>query len=170
MERVRIRSAMAIVVFATVLFSIPKKIASLPIQKPLCISQFALANQACGSIPIQQDLVEYVEDPEDPENGRHRSSRTRNRERSNSRARDGESHNGSHSRQHRRRRARRHRHHHHLSQNEMDCCRWMKEMDDACVCQLLYRMPAFMRKPKHDYVVKVHDSCTVTFNCPGRLF
>ncbi|KAI3928117.1 hypothetical protein MKW98_023718 [Papaver atlanticum] len=154
MERVRIRSAMAIVVFAIILFSIPKKIASLPIQKPL----------SCGSIPIQQDNVEYVEDPKDPENGGHRSSRARNRERNNSRSRDGESHNGSHSRQHRRKRARKHHRHYHLSQNEMDCCRWMKEMDDACVCQLLYRMPSFMRKPKHDYVVRVHDSCTVTLN------
>ncbi|KAI3930702.1 hypothetical protein MKX01_037148 [Papaver californicum] len=96
------------------------------------------------------------------ENG-HRNSRNTDRER--------HGHNNQHyNSQHQRRRSRRRRHHHHLSQQEKDCCRWLKEMDEVCVCQLLFRMPFFMWKPKHDYVIKLQDACTVTFNCKGRSF
>ncbi|KAI3916835.1 hypothetical protein MKX01_015370 [Papaver californicum] len=119
---------MSMVLFVMVLLLIPKKTLS---QKYLCKPQFALANQACKSLPLHHG------------------------------------HNSQH--QHRRGNRQQQHHHHHLSQQETDCCRWMKQMDATCVCQLLSGLPVFMWKPKHEYVVNVHESCTVTFNCSGRF-
>ncbi|OVA05522.1 hypothetical protein BVC80_441g303 [Macleaya cordata] len=160
MKTVRIR-AMVILVLVVTILTLISTTESVP-QRPLCISQFALANHACGLLPIttnsNQQLVEDVDDPDEGERRRRRRRR-----------RTGHGH--SHQQRHdHRRHSRRHRRHHHHTQEESDCCRWLKEMDDACVCQLFYRMPTFMRRPKHDYVIKVDDTCAVTFSCQGRLF
>ncbi|MCL7042935.1 hypothetical protein MKW94_027803 [Papaver nudicaule] len=123
------------VLFVMVLLLLPKKTLS---QKHLCKAQFALANQACKSLP---------------QHGR---------------SSDRGSH--DHNNQHQYTRGSRQQHRrHNLSQQETDCCRWVKQIDAACVCGVLSRMPVFMWKPKHKYMVNVHESCTVTFNCTGRF-
>ncbi|KAI3863038.1 hypothetical protein MKW92_032441 [Papaver armeniacum] len=125
---------MSMVLFVMVLLLMPKKTLS---QKYLCTPQYALANQACKSLPLSQ----------------HGHS----------------SHHGHNNQHQQRRGSRQQQHHHLLSQQQTDCCRWMKEMDTTCVCQLLSKLPVFMWKPKHNYIVNVHESCTVTFDCSGRF-
>ncbi|CAA0832091.1 Tetratricopeptide repeat (TPR)-like superfamily protein [Striga hermonthica] len=60
-----------------------------------------------------------------------------------------------------------------LAQNstgeEEKCCRWLKEVDDTCVCGLLVPLPAFMSRPAHNYTVVVEGVCEVTFRCGSRL-
>ncbi|CAN1130812.1 hypothetical protein LINPERPRIM_LOCUS13440 [Linum perenne] len=52
---------------------------------------------------------------------------------------------------------------------EENCCRWLKEMDSECVCDVLVRLPPFLAKPSHVYSVHVYDGCVVTFSCSGRI-
>ncbi|CAL9769127.1 unnamed protein product [Musa acuminata subsp. burmannicoides] len=47
------------------------------------------------------------------------------------------------------------------------CCRWLKEIDDSCVCNTLLRLPISLVKPKHTYTVSVGDHCSVTYKCHG---
>ncbi|KAK9086707.1 hypothetical protein Syun_029101 [Stephania yunnanensis] len=62
-----------------------------------------------------------------------------------------------------------HHHHHHHSQEEEDCCRWLNDMDAECVCVFFFRLPLALRRPEHDFMVKVGDTCNVTFNCRGGI-
>ncbi|KAF9669414.1 hypothetical protein SADUNF_Sadunf14G0105200 [Salix dunnii] len=55
--------------------------------------------------------------------------------------------------------------HHGSSSSEDDCCKWLKELDDECVCDFLYRLPPFLSKPAHKYTVYVDPSCNVTYSC-----
>ncbi|CAN0890157.1 hypothetical protein LINGRAHAP2_LOCUS16288 [Linum grandiflorum] len=52
---------------------------------------------------------------------------------------------------------------------EENCCRWLKEMDSECVCDVLVRLPPFLAKPSHVYSVHVYDGCIITFSCSGRI-
>ncbi|RID47798.1 hypothetical protein BRARA_I04364 [Brassica rapa] len=52
---------------------------------------------------------------------------------------------------------------------QQECCKWVKQMDNECVCDLLVRLPPLLAKPAHDYTVFVDESCIVTFTCGGRL-
>lgn len=62
----------------------------------------------------------------------------------------------------------RHRHREHQgTPQEENCCRWLNDVDDACVCELLVRLPPFLSRPVHQYTITVHDTCTVTYNCGG---
>ncbi|URE44517.1 AAI [Musa troglodytarum] len=47
------------------------------------------------------------------------------------------------------------------------CCRWLKEIDDSCVCSALLRLPISLVKPKHTYTVSVGDHCSTTYECGG---
>lgn len=46
-----------------------------------------------------------------------------------------------------------------------NCCRWLKELDDECVCDLLTHLPPFLSKPSHDYSISVGQSCEITYHC-----
>lgn len=150
---------------------------NLPV-RPLCASQFALANRACKNLPYYTRVTPeapptpdeppypYVEPPpeeappapEDPEGHRHRR---RHRHRRSPPLPPPEHHH-----HHRRRR---HRPQHEPSRSEADCCRWLQQVDTECVCDVLVRMPIFMSKPLHAYVVTVPEVCQVTFSCSSRI-
>ncbi|GER26532.1 ubiquitin carboxyl-terminal hydrolase family protein [Striga asiatica] len=53
--------------------------------------------------------------------------------------------------------------------DEEKCCRWLREVDNACVCGLLVPLPAFLSRPAHNYTVVVEGVCEVTFRCGPRL-
>ncbi|KAK3147197.1 hypothetical protein QOZ80_3BG0279340 [Eleusine coracana subsp. coracana] len=48
-----------------------------------------------------------------------------------------------------------------------DCCRWLKEVQKDCVCEALMRLPPFLVKPQHTYVVRVGRTCQITYRCGG---
>lgn len=112
---------------------------------PLCASQFALANRACAVLPytpVPPPSPPSPPSPEGPESRHHH--------------RHGHGHRHS-------------RHRHRETHAEEDCCRWLKEVDDVCVCELLVHLPPFLTRPVHNYTVVVDDSCEVTFACGSRL-
>ncbi|RRT69478.1 hypothetical protein B296_00030986 [Ensete ventricosum] len=49
------------------------------------------------------------------------------------------------------------------------CCRWLKEIDDSCVCNALLHLPISLVKPNHKYTVAVGHHCSITYNC-NRLY
>ncbi|KAM7256297.1 hypothetical protein ACFE04_012038 [Oxalis oulophora] len=53
--------------------------------------------------------------------------------------------------------------------DEENCCRWVKEIDDECVCNLLAHLPSFLARPVHSFTVIVHESCVVNYSCGSRL-
>ncbi|KAG8097406.1 hypothetical protein GUJ93_ZPchr0013g35417 [Zizania palustris] len=48
-----------------------------------------------------------------------------------------------------------------------DCCRWLQEVSKDCVCDALLRLPPFLVKPQHTYVVRVGRTCQITYRCGG---
>lgn len=94
----------------------------------MCISQFALANQACSVMPPVE------EDPDEPSNN-HGHGHGRG--------------NG-----------------HHPRANQ-DCCRWLEEVENDCVCQALARLPMFLNRPKHTYMLSVGTTCKFAYKCGG---
>ncbi|KAL1550200.1 hypothetical protein AAHA92_18201 [Salvia divinorum] len=112
---------------------------------PLCVSQLAIVNRACGRLPYAR--VNPPSLPSPP-------------------AREGEGKVESG-----------HHHHHHRQRREGyvetaqegECCRWVKEVDTECVCDLLVHLPPFMTRPLHEYKVVVDDSCEISFSCASRL-
>jgi hypothetical protein len=36
-----------------------------------------------------------------------------------------------------------------------------------CVCEALLRLPPFLVKPQHTYVVRVGRTCQITYRCGG---
>lgn len=116
--------------------------------KPLCVSQLALVNRACGRLPYAR-----VPPPGPPAPPAGEG--------------EGEGEGGHH-----------HHHHHHHEERregyvetaaEEECCRWLKEVDTVCVCDLLVHLPPFMTRPVHEYKVVVDDRCEVSFGCASRL-
>ncbi|XP_057794416.1 uncharacterized protein LOC131010764 [Salvia miltiorrhiza] len=109
--------------------------------RPLCVSQLALVNRACGRLPYARVPPPSPPSPPSPPAGE-----------------------GGH-------------HHHHAARREgyvetaaeEECCRWLKEVDTVCVCDLLVHLPPFMTRPVHEYKVVVDDSCEVSFGCASRL-
>ncbi|PKA61456.1 hypothetical protein AXF42_Ash014373 [Apostasia shenzhenica] len=96
----------------------------------LCLSQFALANEACGFV------------------GPHTAS--------NVKAHD-------------------HHRHHHKNPEGSACCRRLAGIEDACICQMMSKMPAFITKPKHTVTIVPTEGCEVTYECgigrfPARRF
>ncbi|KAL5735501.1 hypothetical protein ACOSP7_029974 [Xanthoceras sorbifolium] len=112
--------------------------------RPLCASQFSLVNYACSLLPQASPMPPSLPSPPDDDyDSSHR-------------------HGHGHG----------HRHHRDGRQptpEEDNCCRWLKEVDNECVCELLVRLPVFLSKPVHEYTVAVDDSCNVSFTCGGRL-
>ncbi|CAN1352787.1 hypothetical protein LINPERPRIM_LOCUS42937 [Linum perenne] len=62
----------------------------------------------------------------------------------------------------------RHRHRHGQSPAENNCCKWVRDVDDECVCELLMRLPTFLARPFHEYTITVSEWCKVTYSCGGR--
>ncbi|KAK4766909.1 hypothetical protein SAY86_014660 [Trapa natans] len=136
----------------------------IPTPTPLCASQFALVNHACSFLPYtlisppapsgppsDPPSLPNVLEPEDHSEWQQLY------------------HHEHH-----------HHHHHHHHHNhrpsrhtptpvEMDCCRWLREVDTLCVCDLLVHLPAFLAKPAHDYTVVVAEACDITYSCSGRV-
>ncbi|KAK6940849.1 hypothetical protein RJ641_030380 [Dillenia turbinata] len=124
--------------------------------RPLCLSQFALVNHACSALPVTPI------DPPDPqgfelESDQHEHHNNRDDHEGRHRHQHGH-HSHSHS----------HRHRHHTSPIEDDCCKWLKEVDSICVCELLVHLPPFLTMPAHAYSITVDDTCRVTFTCSQR--
>ncbi|XP_051118524.1 uncharacterized protein LOC127242856 [Andrographis paniculata] len=107
---------------------------------PLCASQFTLVNRACAMLPYMPGPPAFHPASVDEEESRR--------------------HHGHHHN---------HRSTHQESPEQQDCCRWLKEVDNVCVCDLLVRLPPFLTRPMHNYTVVVDDSCVVTFACGSRL-
>ncbi|GFP97844.1 hypothetical protein PHJA_001928500, partial [Phtheirospermum japonicum] len=57
----------------------------------------------------------------------------------------------------------------HETAEQENCCRWLQEIDDVCVCELLVLLPPALARPVHNYTVVVDESCSVTFQCGSRL-
>ncbi|KAF3436324.1 hypothetical protein FNV43_RR23416 [Rhamnella rubrinervis] len=118
--------------------------------RPLCSSQFALASYACSQIPFSPlPPPQPPSPPSPPDNGGHRLEH-------------------EHSHRHGHGHGHGHRHRHHDSPAEESCCRWVKQLDSQCVCDLLVRLPNFLSRPAHEYSVIVGDACNVSFPCGGR--
>ncbi|OMP05013.1 tetratricopeptide repeat-containing protein-like protein [Corchorus olitorius] len=129
---------------------------------PLCASQFALANYACVKVPLVQlpppaPLPPPPPDsPPPPEAEGHRHHHRHGH--GNSQGQE-----NGHGHRHR------HRHRHHETPDERNCCRWLQQIDNECVCDVLVHLPPFLSRPNHDYTVVVDETCSVTYKCGGRL-
>ncbi|XP_058197465.1 uncharacterized protein LOC131313266 isoform X1 [Rhododendron vialii] len=172
-------------VFAAILLLIPK-IQSQSDVPPLCITQFALVNHACAFLPYtppdDDDTPPSPPDDDDstppspPDDdsdggggGGDDQGRFDNGNNYNQSLVDDDSGDDHHNHHHHHRHHRhRHRQGHSASDVEDECCRWLKEVDDECVCGLLLRLPPYLSKLEHDYTVIVNDDCEVTFECPGK--
>ncbi|KAI3460864.1 hypothetical protein Pfo_017527 [Paulownia fortunei] len=104
---------------------------------PLCATQLALVNRACSMLPCTPVPPPSPPSPPSPD--------------------------GPDSRHH-------HRHGHghghgHETPAEEECCRWLKEVDSLCVCDLLVHLPPFLTRPVHNYTIVVDYVCDVTFEC-----
>lgn len=129
----------------------------LPIQfvppRPLCASQFTLANYACAYLPYIS--APPLPPPAPPTPGPPEPS---NESREHSSGHGGRRHHGHG-----------HRSDTPATQEEQNCCRWLKEIDTECVCDLLVHLPVFLAKPVHAYTVSLHPACNVTYLCGGRI-
>ncbi|KAF3340677.1 sarcoplasmic reticulum histidine-rich calcium-binding protein-like protein [Carex littledalei] len=70
---------------------------------------------------------------------------------------------------HRRRKHKGKKKRHHESSANKECCRWLQEVDNDCVCEVLLKLPPFLVKPKHKFMVRVGRTCRLSYNCPGML-
>lgn len=119
-------------------------------QRPLCVSQLALVNYACGTLlpaPPATSLPSATAalPADDDNNHGHRHGHGH-------RHRNGHRLGGRHG-------------HNHGGRLEQNCCRWLSDVDPECVCELLVRLPPFLSKPHHEYTVKINDSCSVSYSC-----
>ncbi|XP_055813299.1 uncharacterized protein LOC129882843 [Solanum dulcamara] len=115
---------------------------------PLCPSQFALVNHACSLLPFvpvsppsPPSSPSLLVAPPPPPSPPERRHRHRHD-----------------------------RHHgHRESSAEENCCRWMRQVDSECVCDLLIRLPLFLSRPVHQYTIMVDPACNITFECGSRV-
>ncbi|KAL4572066.1 hypothetical protein LXL04_018835 [Taraxacum kok-saghyz] len=143
--------------------------------RPLCNFQLALANQACAYLPSWRLPPSPLSPPSpypsvsvsvSPPPHRHVHSHMHEH------GRDEQEHNQTHG--HRRQDHHHHRHghghrRHRLSPVEQQCCKWLAQVDDECVCELLGRLPPFLARPVHEYTVRVAGSCNTTYTCGAQL-
>ncbi|KVH94398.1 polyadenylate-binding protein 1-B-like [Cynara cardunculus var. scolymus] len=146
--------------------------------RPLCNFQMALANQACAYLPFVQVPPQAPRAPMAPpppssdEDGEdHRHGRRHRHDHDHDDDNDNE-----HDHQHDHKRGHGHKHHHHHRHHrhrdtpiEQQCCKWLSQVDDQCVCELLVRLPPFLARPVHRYSVLVGGSCNITYSCGSRL-
>ncbi|KAK7336733.1 hypothetical protein VNO77_17279 [Canavalia gladiata] len=129
-------------------FTVPSKT-----PRPLCASQFALVNYACSRLPFIHGVPpapsSSSDSPPSPEDEEGHKNHHKNE--------------SSHSHRHR------HKHRHHETPDEENCCRWAKEVDNECVCELLVRLPPFLVRPLHRYTLNVGESCEITYSCGSPI-
>ncbi|XP_030451660.2 uncharacterized protein LOC115673588 [Syzygium oleosum] len=136
--------------------------------RPLCASQFTLVNHACSMImptpaPPPAPPLPPPSPPGPPPPPPCHDDESQD---------EYGHHHHHHHHCHRHRHHHRHRHGRRVgepSPAEQDCCKWLKEVDSECVCDLLVHLPSFLARPIHEYTVIVADSCNVTYSCGGRL-
>lgn len=116
----------------------------------LCYSQFALANEACSFLrPGRSAQDEPKPDPKDEHtlaplrDGHHHHHDHRN------------SDDGNHDRR--------------ADPTDSACCRRLSTIDNACVCQVLARLPPFISRPTHSLIISPVKGCDVSFQCDGLL-
>lgn len=147
---------------------------------PLCVSQYALVSQSCAQYFLRRDNEdgekhirghEHDDDHEHEEDREHEEHHQEGHEHEHHEDHEQEHHeekgNGERNEGGRQRRGRR------RGENETregepdeeDCCRWLEEMDDECVCDLLIRLPPFLTKAPHNYSVSIGEECSVTYTC-----
>ena len=137
MENLKVLVLAFFAVFLLLVFDANGQLIPMPPRRPLCVSQLALVNYACGSLllapPATTSLPPstVVFPADDDNNHGHRNG---------------------------------HRHGHGGTQEDT-CCRWLNDVDDECVCQLLVRLPPFLSRPRHEYTIKIDDYCTVSYTC-----
>ncbi|XP_004493654.1 uncharacterized protein [Cicer arietinum] len=126
--------------------------------RPLCPSQFALVNYACGRLPFTPGPLPEPPSPDD-DGGDDDGG-------------DDKGHNNHHH-HHRHEPGHRHKHGHrhrrHQTPEEDNCCRWAREVDSQCVCELLVRLPPFLVRPLHVYTLAIGDDCEITYSCGGPI-
>ncbi|CAN8253883.1 unnamed protein product [Cochlearia groenlandica] len=186
-------SVVAILILALFLSSLTRgqRIIQIPPPRPLCSSQYALANYACSRLPMNtvpppspisppppppppiappppdHDDHDDHDDDDDHNHDDHDHDDHNNSDR--------DHHKDNDSSQSRRQRRHRHHHHHHHHRHseetyaQQECCKWLKLMDNECVCDILVQLPPLLAKPVHNYTVFVDESCIVTYTCGGRL-
>ncbi|CAN6899801.1 unnamed protein product [Brassica oleracea] len=199
-------------------FTRGQTIVHIPPPRPLCASQYALANYACSRLPMNtvplpspiapppppifpppdhdhdhdhDDDHDHDHDGDDhdhdhdgddhdhhDDDDHHHNHHDHDHDHNNhGHDHDDDDHDHHHhnDNSHRRHHRRRHHHHHHHHRHreetyaQQECCKWVKQMDNECVCDLLVRLPPLLAKPAHNYTVFVDESCIVTFTCGGRL-
>ncbi|EEF29306.1 uncharacterized protein LOC8266772 [Ricinus communis] len=141
MERIKV---LAITLLTAFLMFMPQVIGipQQPSNRPLCVSQLTLANYACGRLPL------WSSGPETPSSNLVFPD--------------------DHRHGHRHRRRSEGKDHDHDTPVD-DCCRWLNDLDDECICELLVRLPPFLARPLHQYTVVIADACNVTYTCSGRV-
>ncbi|EOX94821.1 hypothetical protein QUC31_004708 [Theobroma cacao] len=136
--------------FTIFLVALPKTLSqlprSIPPPRPLCATQFALVNYACARVSFFP-LPPRTPPPPPPSPP----------------SPEGQKHEHRHGHRHR------HRHVPHETPDLHNCCRWLKEVDHECVCEVLVHLPVFLSRPNHDYTVIVDETCSHTFTCGGRI-
>ncbi|TKY52601.1 hypothetical protein E2542_SST24123 [Spatholobus suberectus] len=112
-----------------------------PSLHPLCLSQLALVSYACAMLPLTATSPPLpLTPPPSP-----------------SSPDDDEGHRShpSHDQRH--------------TPQEENCCRWAREMDSQCVCEILVLLPPFLTRPLHRYSISIGESCNVTYSCGGPM-
>lgn len=157
MEKVEIMNIMTLA--ATILLAlVPKMESQMRPQvtmppthpRPLCASQFALVNYACGRLPFHPGVPPGPDPSPDDDEGHNNNNHQHSR------------HGHGHEHRHR-------HHHHHETADEDNCCRWAKEVDNQCVCELLLRLPPFLVRPLHQYSLLIGDDCEITYSCGAPI-
>ncbi|PRQ26149.1 hypothetical protein RchiOBHm_Chr6g0291441 [Rosa chinensis] len=191
MERVK----KILTLFAATLLLLPIMEAQhYPPPRSFCASQFALASYACSLLPYTpmptpqppapsppDDDDDDNDDDDDDDGGGGGGDDGRDgggdggRDGGGDRPEHGSGHGHGHhhGHGHNRKQQRRHRHrhgHHHRSETppspqEENCCKWLSQLDNQCVCELLLRLPTFLLKPAHTYSLFVGSSCNVKYTC-----
>uniref|UniRef100_A0A2C9WQB5 Bifunctional inhibitor/plant lipid transfer protein/seed storage helical domain-containing protein n=1 Tax=Manihot esculenta TaxID=3983 RepID=A0A2C9WQB5_MANES len=185
-----------LMLFAAALVFLPKMEAQ-QFQHPLCVSQVALVNYACAMLPYIplpplippiRPLPPADPSPDDEENGHgHVDNHGHSRDQNNSQGpyrheqgpghghghehehEHGHKHGHGHNHSHGHGQEHRHRHRHHESHAHGNCCRWLNELDDECVCDMLVRLPSFLSRHMHTYTLYLDETCNITYACEGRL-
>ncbi|KAK4273138.1 hypothetical protein QN277_021594 [Acacia crassicarpa] len=170
MERVKVINLITIVGVA--FLALVPKMESMPVRvptepRPLCASQFALANYACARLPFTRGLPPSRPSPpddgddDDDDDGDDHDVLSQ---------RQGHRHGLGHEYEYEHEHEHGHRHHrHHHTDQEEDCCRWVKQVDSQCVCEFLLRLPPFLVRPVHEYKVTLGDFCNATYYCGGPI-
>ncbi|GLU07517.1 hypothetical protein SLE2022_244730 [Rubroshorea leprosula] len=164
-----------LLIILAVLFVLPEVKSELKFPLPpndlLCTSQFAVANHACAFLPVvplptaahlrsPPSQSPLPPSPHGGHNHGHRHGPPPD---------DGGHH--IHEHHHRRRHGHRHGHVYRYKETteEDNCCKWLKTIDNECVCAVLAHLPPFLSRPIHNYTVHVDDSCDISFLCAGGL-